>query len=292
MQSRQVDDAAALLPRSGERRFEGFAVNQDRPEITVVTDISANIFAVFILILIILLVARNQAAPARPEAPTVVDASEFAVVERAPLSPAAMVELLYERRASSPATKIDLFDDRIEVTAGPATRRISLAGPVRPEMLPPLSPDAAIGVYVFGHRGYRFVTDALMGASRAWREISVPAALRRRDPATGIEDWSGGFKELLVRPRDLPQFRTELARLLASPRPAAEPTVQRGAGAGGAGDPANRPVSTPTEFVEHFASWLKGFLGVLSLLAGLAFIVWVERSARRLRVNARLRPPA
>ena len=261
-------------------------MNPYRADITVVTDISANIFAVFILILIILLVARDQTPAVPAAAPAVIDvATDLAAVDRAPLDPAAMVDLLYERRIAAPATKIDLFDDRIEIVAGTVTRRISLAAAATPQMIPALPANAAVGLYVFGHRGYRFITEYLAGAGRTWREISVPAALRRRD-AAGFEDWSPGFKELLARPQDIGRFRIELARLLASPQPAVEPPAGGRAGADAPGEGSSAPASSfATALLERMTWWLRGLLDVLSVIAGFSFIAWVEWSARAARVR-------
>jgi hypothetical protein len=262
-------------------------MNPYRADITVVTDISANIFAVFILILIILLVAREQTPTVPTEAPAVIDvATDLAAVDRAPLDPAAMVDLLYERRTAARSAKIDLFDDRIEVVTDTVSRRISLAAPVAPQMMPALPADAAVGLYVFGHRGYRFVTEHLAGAGRTWREISVPAALRRRDSA-GFEDWSPGFKQLLARPQDIARFRIELARLLASPQPAVEPSTGGRAGANAPDEASSAPAASfTTELLERMMRWLRGLLDVISVIAGFSFIAWVEWSARAARVRS------
>jgi len=249
----------------------------DRPDITVVTDISANIFAVFILILIILVARGQTSVPQVP--PTVIDVDDdLASVERTLLRPAALVELFYDRRTAADVTAIDLFDDRIEITIGHATQRVTAAA--MHEMLhrPPASA-TPIGLYVFGPRWYRAVTESLAASGQAWREVSVPAALRRSDRAG--QGWSPGFTELIARPLDLATFRVELAKLLASPSPA-----DRARGAGGAvslrGAAPAAPIP-PTDLLERLAQVGRFFLHAMAVVGGLVLVAAVEQSTIRAR---------
>jgi hypothetical protein len=259
-------------------------MNPDRPDITVVTDISANIFAVFILILIILLAARQQAPGSQPALPSQIDIqSDLVSVDRSPLSPAAMVDLLYDRRNASPTIKIDAFDDRIDFVQNGSTRQVPLSSVpgARPQALPTLPPSATVGLYVFSHRGYRFITEALAAANRPWREISVPAALRRFDPATGVARWSAGFTELAARPLDENAFRIELARLLASPGP--DPGSQSAARASGgtAGVSAAAPSIQSAALPERLARWWREFLNVAAIVGGIVLVLVTERASPR-----------
>jgi hypothetical protein len=78
--------------------------------VSILTDISANIFALLILFLIILLAAREGSPSHRAEAPQVIDIEkQFASVERSPLSGDELFDLLYDRREAAAATRIDLL---------------------------------------------------------------------------------------------------------------------------------------------------------------------------------------
>jgi hypothetical protein len=79
--------------------------------ISAMTDISANIFALLILILIIMLAARENSPTPRVQGPQVIDVEkDVAGVERSPLSSEEVIELLYERRERASSTKIDLLE--------------------------------------------------------------------------------------------------------------------------------------------------------------------------------------
>jgi hypothetical protein len=140
-------------------------------DISAVTDISANIFALLILILIIMLAARENSA-----APQAVDVEIDTIgSERAPLGSDELFDLLYERRTSALSTKIDLFAYGIDViSAGKTQHFTSVEG-----VLARLNESARytgvpVGVYVFSHRFYRDTTTALKTMGSEWREVSVP----------------------------------------------------------------------------------------------------------------------
>jgi hypothetical protein len=254
-------------------RARGDRMHPDRPDITVVTDISANIFAVFLLIMILLLALRERSPP--PPPPAVLDVvADLNGVERAPLRPAEMVGLLYGRRKDAGVISIDLLADRIEIAIGGRTEQLSGSREIRDRLrrLAATGEAEPIGIYVFSHRWYATVTDAL--PPRAFREASVPLALRRTDPSGG---WSLAFTALLTRSLDLPAFRIELARLLQSPRPAPAPLPQPRLGGGGIGSAPNT-APNPGERIWQFA---RNALDIGAICAGFVFVLAVERRYRR-----------
>src|SRR6476660_6557290 len=89
--------------------------------ISAMTDISANIFSLLILILIIVLAARAQNG-SHTETPSQIDIEKDLMgVERSPLSRGELFELLYERNEKEQSIKIDLFDKTIDIIT---TRKI------------------------------------------------------------------------------------------------------------------------------------------------------------------------
>jgi len=249
-------------------------MNPDRPDITVVTDISANIFAVFLLILILLLALRERTPP--PPPPAALDvATDLDSVERAPLRPAEMVDLLYARRNAAAGISIDLLADRIVIVTRGRTEQLSGAREItdRLRRLSVTGGAEPVGLYVFSHRWYATVIDALR--PRAFREASVPVALRRTDPSGG---WSKGFAALLAKPSELASFRTELAYLLQSPRPAPAPLPQPRVGGGGPTGAAPSAAPSVGERVLHFA---RGALDIGAICGGLLFVLAIERRYRR-----------
>lgn len=247
------------------------------PNITIVTDISANIFALLILILIILLTAREQAPSSPAQMPGDLKLeNHFAVIERTPLSGSEMVDLLYSRRTASNAIKVDLFDDGIEVLAGNKSERIATTEEIdeRLKSLAKAAPEAPFAIYVFSHRWYRNVVEALMGVARVWREVSVPEALRESDETSKTERWSAGFRDLLRHSVDHDRFRDELARLLGSARAPRKARARQGnEGSAGTSLPQYLPKNS---IIESFLRWWQNILSVTAILGGFGFIAWVE----------------
>jgi hypothetical protein len=255
------------------------------PSITVVTDIAANIFAVLLLVLIILLAAGEQEGQRQPrEAPAIEIGDYFTTVERTPLSGSGMVDLLYNRANASSAIKIDLFDDGIEVLSKDKSDWIASEGEIGLRLKPHVEAalEAPVALYVFGHRWYGGVVKTLMGMGRTWQEVSVPEALRETDGANRKERWSAGFKNLLRRPLDRVRFQHELAQLLGSAH------LKRNKGAGSDGTApasASRSVTEDT-FLDRFLRWWQNILSAIAILSGFGFIAWVE--TRNKRVTSRL----
>ena len=253
-------------------------MNSTPQNVSILTDISANIFALLILFLIIMLAARASSPSPRDEVAQVIDVEkEFAGLERSPLSGDELVDLLYERRDGAVTTRIDLLEQSI-VAAG-KTERFSALENAAPRLrqLAAASNNAPAGVYVFSHRFYRGLAENLKTLSWTWREVSVPEALRDSGSGTTDHGWSAGFSRLIVQPSDRAQFRLELARLLQSPSTRNDEHLAQGSWAAGA------PSQMPPTITDRLARWSRGALNAISILSGLAFIAWVEMRRKRAR---------
>jgi hypothetical protein len=245
--------------------------------ISAMTDISANIFSLLILILIIVLAARAQNGP-RTEAPPEINIEEdLAGVERSPLSSGELFELLYERNEKEPSIKIDLFDKAIDVVINRKTRHFNSVEDAVSELrqLAASFRGAPLGVYVFSNRFYRRLTESLKGLGCSWREVSVPEALRNFQTATNDWSWSAGFSELIAGPADRARFRVELARLLES-LPTSNPASN-----GGADTATVSSHSLP--IVQTLLRWSRAVFRTAFLFAGFAFVVWVEIRHRQMQ---------
>jgi hypothetical protein len=246
-----------------------------KPELTILADVSANLFAVCLLILLALLAIGAQQSeehPAPPAAP--IDAeTAFEVVERAPLAAGAMVEQLRARGMPETAA-IDLFADGVVVSAGTGDARI------RPDMTPDtlaaavrgFDPRRPVRLYVFDPRWYGAAIAALRQCRLIFTELSIPAALRSPD---GV-GWSSAFRTLAGRGLEPEPFRAGLAQLLAG---GLGPKVSGPGGANGADarpDSAERP-----GLVERLAAWLRGFTAIAVPLFGLALVLVIEARERR-----------
>jgi hypothetical protein len=239
-------------------------------DISAVTDISANIFTLLILILIIMLAARGNSSP-----PQVIHVETDTIgVERAPLGSDELFDLLYARRASAQSTKIDLFAHGIDVISAGKTQHFTSVEAA----LARLNESARftgvpVGVYVFSHRFYRDTTIALKTMGSEWREVSVPQALRDSSAKIEGQGWSTGFFELIVRSTDRAQFRNELAQLLQassvdghfkqSERQAADSSGHR-----------------PERIIDRLGRWSRIALDAMSIFIGLIFVGWVETRRR------------
>jgi hypothetical protein len=252
-------------------------MNEDTPAISVVTDISANIFAVFIVILIVLLaLPHDEAPPAAPSKPIDV-LLDLVSVTKTPLAPGDLVDLLFSRRRAADAIGIDLFDDRIVVTRpGEPPDEFSLPLGDRSDVVTAeiaTMPTRPIGLYVFDHRGYATVLKLLGG--RPFREMSVPFALRA--VVDDRQDWREGFRNLIDRSTDLPSFRSDLSRLLASPDPSlANAPLQPRAGRHRRAPNAETAPPPLDDVSARVRLWLQRVLAVGAILAGVGLIIAVE----------------
>ncbi|QJP15539.1 hypothetical protein G3545_18895 [Starkeya sp. ORNL1] len=245
-----------------------------KPELTILADVSANLFAVCLLLLLALLAIGAEPpeeGPALPAAPIEAETA-FDVVERAPLGAGAMVEHL--RARGMPDTEaIDLFADGIIISAGSGDMNI------RPDTVPGalaaavrgVDPRRPVRLYVFDPRWYGTVIAALRERRLVITELSIPAALRSPDGA----GWSSAFRTLAARGLEPESFRAGLAQLLAGGI-GAEVRSQSGAGGGATASIAGR-----SGLAERLAAWLGGFMAVVVPLFGLAVVLAIEARERR-----------
>jgi hypothetical protein len=248
--------------------------------VSILTDISANIFALLILFLIILLAAREGSPSHRAEAPQVIDIEkQFASVERSPLSGDELFDLLYDRREAAAATRIDLLGQSINVVSAGNTERFSSVENAAPRLrqLAAASGNAPAGVYVLSHRFYRGLAANLTALGWTWREMSVPEALRDSGSETRDRGWSAGFSQLIAQPSDRAQFRLKLAQLLQSA--STDDNAQFGQSGWMVASPSH---SSPT-IIAKLEPWARGVLNATSIFCGLAFIAWVELRRKRAR---------
>jgi hypothetical protein len=229
-----------------------------RIDSSVISDVSANIFAVFILILVILLANARPPPPAQ-SAPSSIDATrDLHAVERAPVRAGDMVEML-RGHAGSGVINIDLFDGRIEIAgaAGAAPLVLDVRRDGGRAMLDRLDGilrgeggSTPVRLFVFSNRRYAAVTGRLAAAGRPWQEVSVPQALRATVGGRTGDAWSNAFLDLVSRNLDRDRFRAALSRLLAGSGDSAD-QLRRSSGAppaGTAGAPetlADAPAAAP-----------------------------------------------
>ncbi len=132
-------------------------MNSPPQTISAISDISANIFAVLILILIAIVAVRER-APLQDVTPRDLDLeTDVASVERAPLGSDELFDLLYERRDGAPSIKIDLFDARIDAVIDGKAGRFESGekAAVRFRQLAAVSSRSSVALYVFDNRFYR-----------------------------------------------------------------------------------------------------------------------------------------
>jgi len=232
------------------------------------TDISANIFALLILILIIMLAAReNSSAPGARTLQVVDLEKDLASVERAPLGSDDLIELLYERRERASSIKIDLLEREIVISFAGKTEHFGKGENAVSRLKQIASASVSpVGVYVFSHRFYHSISDCLTTLGWPWREISIPQALRAS--AGGPQGWSAGFSELIAHSSDRSQFRASLARLLQS----ASQTEHSNQSRHERGNAAQRPET----MIGQLVRWLRTALEAIPLLGGFIFVACVE----------------
>ena len=237
--------------------------------ISAMTDISANIFALLILILIIMLAAReNSSAPGARTLQVVDLEKDLASVERAPLGSDDLIELLYERRERASSIKIDLLEREIVISFAGKTEHFGKGENAVSRLKQIASASVSpVGVYVFSHRFYHSISDCLTTLGWPWREISIPQALRASS-AGGPQGWSAGFSELIAHSSDRSQFRASLARLLQS----ASQTEHSNQSWHERGNAAQRPET----MIGQLVRWLRTALQAIPLLGGFIFVACVE----------------
>ena len=237
-----------------------------KQDLAILSDLSANIFAVFILVLIMLLLQPPQADDRPQPSPVIEATSDLAIVERAPLPAASVIVHLFDRRASAEGESIDQLADLHNEVHNSEEVMLRIAGdqPVAQRLgaiLKASPATAPVRLYVFDNRKYVLVTDALAGGGRTFREISVPQALRGRSGAGSADAWSTAFLQLIARPLDPSRFRYALARLL------------EGAGEGGFEAAKASQAAAPAESAPSMTDRLRQFAARLGTIFALVMIV-------------------
>ncbi|GMO22153.1 hypothetical protein [Bradyrhizobium sp. TM233] len=240
--------------------------------ISALTDIAANLFALMLLVLILLLGVRSGSPTSATSTPSPVDVeNDLVSVVHTPLGSEDLFDLLFERRQESDSIRIDLLNQGIVVTSHGQTERLGLADHLAQHLARLVaSRNVPIGLYVFSPRFYRDVLSALEASGATWREMSVPQAFRS-SLAASDQGWSDDFMGLISTPSDRVQFRRGLARLL-----------QSGSGEASARTfPASGGQPQPSSAGERIARWSRAALNATVVLGGLLFIIWVEFRRRR-----------
>lgn len=249
-----------------------------RMDLTVLTDLSASMFAAcFMILLVFLALAQRQDAAPEPSLAAIEAAGALRIVRQEPLTPEAMVELLRGHGAAAAGTGLDLFEDRVEIALPGRADRIALASAEIGERLAGALRPAGGGpvrLYVFSNAHYNPAVAALDRAGLRRVELTVPRALR--DGARPQQAWSPAFLALGARGLDAAAFRRELAALLAGS--AEEGGAAPSAADGGADAPAPAgPPRTASDLLERLRRWLAAFAAIVFPAAGLAAVAWIER---------------
>jgi len=246
-------------------------VNPTPHTIPAITDISANIFALLIFILIIMLATKGHAPASRVAAPQTIDVEKDIVgIERVPLGSDELFELLYDRGRGTASVKIDLFEREIDVVYGGEIKRFASIESAVPRLRQiAVAARRPIGVYVFGHHFYRSVTDSLKMFGLQWREVSVPQALRDFRTQRNGQGWSEGFSRLIVQPSNRARFRAELARLLQSSSANEKSDLNWFRSGSGSSQPQET-------IIDSVMRWSRTVANAISILGGFIFVSWVE----------------
>lgn len=174
-------------------------------------DISANLFAAFMIVFVIIVSRQAQHLPRRnPINLAGIDISR----REAPLDASGMIRHLRQRFDGEPCIAIDIHEDSLVVERAPSgpQYRFALPLPLRDRTLLRnlLSGECPAALYVFANGGYSTIVELLQEVGTPWRELDIPDALRRPDG----EDWSDGFRDLPARRLGETEFRNALRDLL------------------------------------------------------------------------------
>lgn len=245
--------------------------------LTVAADLSANIFAAFLLVMIVVLALSGDGAA--PAVPARLDAErDLRTLQRAPLGPAGLVAALGARRPRSGTVLVDLFADRVALRSAAGRTTVLRDGLGEIGRLAAAGGPAPVVLSVFDATRYGAATAALAASGIGWREISVPIALRK--PGGG--DWSPAFLDLAARPGSDRDFREGLARLLDG---TAEPAARQpsGGGGGGAGGAAASATAGPDDLLTRLARLWRGIVTFVTLALVGSVMILAERRHRAAR---------
>lgn len=244
-----------------------------------ITDLSANIFAALLLILLILLRAGSEApAPAVPvEATQALDSRA-----RTPLRAGALIAILRARAADTAGVSLDLVESGLRSpSAGfPEPDAAPLAALDR--FLQAREPGMPVRLYVFSHRWYDSTVRRLEQAGLAWNEITVPRALRDREGSA----WSSAFLAILEHRDERGRFREELARLL-SVSPSAVLRPDAAVAAGGEADGAGASPAKTVVLSGRLYRILSVGLEIFAISAGVVAVLAIEQLVPKSRVSYR-----
>lgn len=263
-----------------------------RVGMTVAADLSANLFAAVLLVMIVLLAAPSGGGAPAPVAPTIEVDTDVVAVRRAALGPDDLVAHLALRQPGSPALVLDLHADRIEIrlpgrARGEVTALDGSAARLDGRLRRALETPGPVALFVFEPAAYPRVAEALTAAGRLWREISVPAALRSRT-GEGGSAWSPAFLALAERRPDAARFRRDLAALLAG---AGDERVDRRVG-GSSGTPGATPTAreeTP-DLLERLRRLWSGVVTFVTLALAAGVILKAEFGHARRPAHVRPAP--
>jgi hypothetical protein len=241
------------------------------PGFSVLSDISANMFAAFVLVLLLAAAFADSAAP-KPgaSAPGADSIEKLELTSRTASAPSVMVQILFDRRPWAPGVSIDLMRSRLTVTAPPhasvsANVDRDSAATTLAAILDGFPPSRA-RLYVFSNELY-YPVASMLARLGGFQEISVPAALRSADGS----EWSKDFVRLSRSTTDANEFTDGLARLLEGGRSAVLET-DVGGGPAGLGEAAATS--------ERSWRFLRALALAIIASAAIGSIVWIELETR------------
>jgi len=274
---------------SDGRRWDEAEREEPTFRLTALSDVSANIFAAFLLILLTLLASGDEFAPHAPISVENRGSSHLEkpiIIPHRAIAPADLVvHMLYERLMSPQGVSLDLRADGVHIRADGRTRWIAAADTSALTQAAREFPRVRIRIFVIAHGSYRNAIDALTQADLQWDEISVPDALCAPDRS----DWSEAFFALEEANPTFQGFKTALSRLL---------TTRRGPVASERLWNDNRDAVVEAARLRDALDSLKSSIGALRLLACAAvlfvcigFIAWIETRAPRFFTKKLMRSP-
>lgn len=246
-------------------------------EFGTLSDLSATIFSVFLLLLVLLFDAALN-----PQSSSNAPLS----VERAPLGASAMADLLYQRRLSALGTRIDVLPKGLRVLASSARSGIQQDVDGIDMSVRDLGQLISVGrlpepfsVYVFSNDLYDDVARTLQNNGYQWREISVPYALKLDEQGA----WNKEFRALLNRQLTKDAFVKDLASILGGGTQRSGGDFFRDGGVNAA-----KYISISERLTQAMVQlWTRipivAILNLIICLCGLGAVIWVELRNRRIR---------
>jgi hypothetical protein len=238
-----------------------------RISMTVLTDLSASMFAAcFMILLIFLSLVQKQEGPA----PEPIEATQaFALTTQLALAPSAMVDHLYAHGRAGTSISLDLFADRVELREpGDGQPRGLSAGDFAAVAAFLARAGSPVRLNVFSNALYNQLVGQLEASGTPFTELTVAAGLR--DPQRPSMAWAPEFLHLGETATDPRTFRIGLAALLEG---AADRMARSQSGEAQHSALAARPPG----IVERIRRAMRQFAQWFFPLAGLAGVAWIER---------------